>query len=493
MPRIANSIVRRAYAQDPLLPALLGVCRDLSLAANELRWLREHVDELPLAPAPRPLNTSTRRKKRIPNNDKHRLRKIKEAKLRDLVKQRSRGTPLQYLLGTEFFGELELKCGRGVLVPRQDTASTIAHLARLIRDPRNTLPNELRVLDLCTGTGCIPFLFGHELRETRHDISYRMLGVDVSTDALTLATKNLRRFQRKPSSSNLFNTSTTEAKDDGEREDGHNAKGAKVLANFMWADILNSPFEPQIENTPLPLMSAMNLARHPPFWDIVISNPPYISPDAYRKTTARSVRGFEPRLALVPPHPSTIPSSISTGVGSYTTSWPEKTIDTITQDAGDTFYVPILNIAAQVEAKVVLVEVADVEQAVRVARLGENFGFEGVEIWRDRPDDTDEAFPSSPSSPYPKQHSQDSSPGITKKRETKESKNDIPIVGAGNVRCVVFWRGNTGAAWLGKETQNDSILRSESHAMQPSMSRTDKFDGRYHADALLLASKWKGL
>lgn len=35
-----------------------------------------------------------------------------------LVKERSRGVPLQYLLGTEFFGDLELEVRRGVLVPR---------------------------------------------------------------------------------------------------------------------------------------------------------------------------------------------------------------------------------------------------------------------------------------------------------------------------------------------------------------------------------------
>lgn len=38
--------------------------------------------------------------------------------LRRLVEKRARGVPLQYLLGTEWFGELEFRVERGVLVPR---------------------------------------------------------------------------------------------------------------------------------------------------------------------------------------------------------------------------------------------------------------------------------------------------------------------------------------------------------------------------------------
>jgi len=38
--------------------------------------------------------------------------------LEKMVKERERGVPLQYLLGTEYFGELELEVRRGVLIPR---------------------------------------------------------------------------------------------------------------------------------------------------------------------------------------------------------------------------------------------------------------------------------------------------------------------------------------------------------------------------------------
>lgn len=103
MPRIATSLLRRAKHIDCLLPPLLGVTRDLDAAANELRWLREHVDAVALR----------RNSRRKSNNQVN-----KNAILRDLVKQRARGVPLQYLLGTEFFGDLELKVRRRVLIPR---------------------------------------------------------------------------------------------------------------------------------------------------------------------------------------------------------------------------------------------------------------------------------------------------------------------------------------------------------------------------------------
>lgn len=100
MPRISTALLRKARAIDPFLPDLLAPCRDLHTAQNELRWLREHVEKVARA---------RRAKGDI---------LAKGALLRQLVQQRARGTPLQYLLGTEYFGNLEIRCRRGVLIPR---------------------------------------------------------------------------------------------------------------------------------------------------------------------------------------------------------------------------------------------------------------------------------------------------------------------------------------------------------------------------------------
>ena len=100
MPRVPTALLRKARTIDPFLPALLAPCRDLHTAQNELRWLREHVEEVANARRARG-DTLT-----------------KGALLGRLVRERARGRPLQYLLGTEYFGDLQIKCRPGVLIPR---------------------------------------------------------------------------------------------------------------------------------------------------------------------------------------------------------------------------------------------------------------------------------------------------------------------------------------------------------------------------------------
>jgi methylase of polypeptide subunit release factors len=262
---------------------------------------------------------------------------------------------------------------------RPETAASVSHLTRLVCEAKD-LPTELRVLDLCTGTGCIPLLFRHELYSARSDIDLRLIGVDISRKAVALANRNLQRVGRDKQ---YVHKGTTE---------------------FMIADVLVSPFADHTRkpHDPLPLKCALSIFRKPVFWDILISNPPYISPLAFRTTTARSVRGFEPRLALVPPSEA-------------------GRSDT---EQGDAFYPMLLIAARDVEAKIVLLEVADLDQALRVARMAQQMQvFDGIEIWRDQPDQSDES--ASPST------------------------HDFPIIGQGNGRSVLCWRGR-GAAWLGK-------------------------------------------
>jgi methylase of polypeptide subunit release factors len=100
MPRIPTALLRKARTIDPFLPALLAPCRDLHTAQNELRWLREHVEKVAKA--------------RRAKGDKL----AKGALLGQLVRERARGKPLQYILGSEYFGDLEIRCAPGVLIPR---------------------------------------------------------------------------------------------------------------------------------------------------------------------------------------------------------------------------------------------------------------------------------------------------------------------------------------------------------------------------------------
>lgn len=59
--------------------------------------------------------------------------------------------PLQYLLGSQPFGPLDILCRRKVLIPRWETEEWVTELA-------TTLAPQTSFLDICTGTGCIAFL-----------------------------------------------------------------------------------------------------------------------------------------------------------------------------------------------------------------------------------------------------------------------------------------------------------------------------------------------
>ncbi|MCC8042562.1 MAG: peptide chain release factor N(5)-glutamine methyltransferase [Oscillospiraceae bacterium] len=74
------------------------------------------------------------------------------------VKKRAEGCPLQYILGAwEFYGQ-RLKVGEGVLIPRADTEALVeAVLARLNRS------RPVRIIDLCSGSGCIAAALAHNL------------------------------------------------------------------------------------------------------------------------------------------------------------------------------------------------------------------------------------------------------------------------------------------------------------------------------------------
>ena len=105
MLRLKSSLLRRARNLHPLLPRLLRPCRDLNLAQNELRWLREHALEL---------ENETR--SRSKHNGWYQ-------KLRRLCREREKGKPLQYVLGSQPFGDLEILCRKDVLIPRYASSS----------------------------------------------------------------------------------------------------------------------------------------------------------------------------------------------------------------------------------------------------------------------------------------------------------------------------------------------------------------------------------
>jgi len=166
------------------------------------------------------------------------LGKPELAAYRELHQRRRAGEPVAYLLGVrEFYGR-PFRVDRRVLIPRPDTEA----LCEVALERTRRLSLSARVLDLCTGSGCVAITLGRERPTTR------VLGADVSADALSVAEENAIRL------------------------------GA-VNCGFVLSD----------------LFSAFRAGKDR--FDLVTANPPYIA-DGDIPGLAVDIRGYEPRLAL---------------------------------------------------------------------------------------------------------------------------------------------------------------------------------------------------
>lgn len=155
-----------------------------------------------------------------------------------LMERRLKGEPTAYLLGEWTFHGLELDITPDVLIPRDDTEV----LAQRAIDRAREMGGDCRVLDLCTGSGCVGLAIAHDCPEASV-----VLG-DISREALLLSRQNTRK----------------------------NGLTNRVMS--LEIDVLAPP--------------------PPNVWDfdLIVSNPPYIPSDDIPKLDP-SVQ-FEPKLAL---------------------------------------------------------------------------------------------------------------------------------------------------------------------------------------------------
>lgn len=172
-------------------------------------------------------------KKRISEVYNLDLNDINEVEINNCLKERIKGKPLSYIIGnTEFYGR-EFNVNENVLIPRPETEILVE---KVIADIKH-FDRQIRVLDLCTGSGIIGITLALETNS-------KVVCSDISTGAIDVATSNKN----------------------------------KLNANV---EIIKSDLFSKIQGK----------------FDIIVSNPPYIKSADMLKLDS-TVKDYEPHLAL---------------------------------------------------------------------------------------------------------------------------------------------------------------------------------------------------
>jgi len=157
--------------------------------------------------------------------------------------------PLQYILGyTEFCGR-SFKVDARALIPRAETEVLCLKAEEMVKGIKPA--EELKVLDLCTGSGCIAWTIAMDLPGAE------VVATDLSAEALALAGEQFKRLPKKV-----------------------------VRPRFVKADVLD------IEGT----VSAAAL----PSFDLITANPPYVM-TSEKLVMRPNVLGWEPHMAIFAP------------------------------------------------------------------------------------------------------------------------------------------------------------------------------------------------
>ncbi len=159
-----------------------------------------------------------------------------QAQLQAAIKELKLGKPIQYITGKAWFMGNNYTVNENVLIPRPETEE----LVDWIIEYANIIDKPLQILDIGTGSGCIPIALKLALPNCM------IAGLDISDEALNVAKLN--------------------------------AEALKADISWMQEDILDTTYLPNQ-------------------FDIIVSNPPYI-PFKENVNMQVQVKNFEPNIAL---------------------------------------------------------------------------------------------------------------------------------------------------------------------------------------------------
>ncbi|HHY77336.1 MAG TPA: peptide chain release factor N(5)-glutamine methyltransferase [Clostridiales bacterium] len=157
-----------------------------------------------------------------------------------LIDERRKGKPIQYITGHQEFMGLDFCVHENVLIPRRDTEVLVEKVLQLLKDKEKPV-----IADICTGTGAIAVSLAYYISDSF------VYATDISLYAVECCRENIDRY------------------------------GLKDRIKLLRGDLLEPLFEEGLEGK----------------LDALVSNPPYIS-NKDMESLPDNVRGFEPHLAL---------------------------------------------------------------------------------------------------------------------------------------------------------------------------------------------------
>lgn len=113
------------------------------------------------------------------------------AGFKEKIQKRAKGMPVAYLVGHKEFYSIDFIVEPGVLIPRPETEFLIIGLFDRIRKDFGGMNADVTLCDVGTGSGILPVTAGIHLKNAR------ILGLDVSEDALAVARKNVEKYAEK--------------------------------------------------------------------------------------------------------------------------------------------------------------------------------------------------------------------------------------------------------------------------------------------------------